>query len=1037
LPWVDDDVPDNGDTAIFEGGSTAKLYAHQDKAVTLKFQSGTATLLLNGFNFSYEGIEVGKPTFAFPAGAEIVGQGRLLNAAAAPGPSIVVGAGNAEADIAFVNLDDIEFHQMLIGANGAPGTARIQNSTAYGRDIVVGRFEIGPGVEVSDLTVTASQVALSNDLTIGWRGEANATIESSVVRAAHRVWVGAGGNPGQPITDAANGALTIRASEVVGGEMWIGTNSTGTVQIEGQSAVDVSGATIVGHLSKADDSEDNLTVKDSDTALRTGSLVVAYGGSSHGNVTLESGGIVRVEGVAIIGNAGDGNVDVDGGGPGAGGQTTLNAGHIRIGEFGNGAGTLSVSNTGQVVVSSERRANPVEPSMFVGIGGKGTLLVEVSSDVAIEANLAIGEWTHTAAPAEVTVLNSEVIVENNITNNERRSKVSVEGENAILRGKNKEFGKTGAMELNVNEGAIAEGTDGVEIGGGDEESTVGVYTGGVLRSNLSVVFQGPTTVHGDSSVAADEAINTDNETVVVAPGSEEGGTAVLTFDTPDFSATQGMTLAIDAVADGWPSAEATSDRLHVTGTANVGGSVALALGFTPVPWTSDGTAGSWTRVLSADEGLSGEMSGSCPDPNSLGLPSLPPKHHYEWKVIHDRDDSTPYGLLAALHSNFYSQPWLGNGTMDVVLVIMEIPPPDGSDDAYETPEDQTLEQTTDGVLDNDIYLGGGGLIPVLIDPPGNGTLTLNPDGTFIYVPYAGFSGTDSFTYRPVSGDYEGDETTVTITVVHDPCQPPVAMDDGFNGNIDTPLSEPAPGVLWNDSGVGTFWVELAADVSSGTLSLSSDGSFLYTPNPGWWGIDYFTYVVTDGVCTSNVATVELDIIPYPPLALDQPAAPGPADALSMQALLVMSDAAIARWRAAGVDDEALADQLAGLRYEIRDLPGSLLGGALPDGTVLIDIDAAGYGWYVDATPRTDREFDRIVSSSQREATSGEAATRADLLTVVMHEIGHFLGLDHAYFQRTGDATNLMNDSIGLGVRRTPTAWEAAIVDYLYWTNRRR
>jgi len=47
------------------------------------------------------------------------------------------------------------------------------------------------------------------------------------------------------------------------------------------------------------------------------------------------------------------------------------------------------------------------------------------------------------------------------------------------------------------------------------------------------------------------------------------------------------------------------------------------------------------------------------------------------------------------------------------------------------------------------------------------------------------------------------------------------------------------------------------DVSNGTLDLSSDGSFSYTPNANYSGEDTFTYKANDGIFESNIATVTI------------------------------------------------------------------------------------------------------------------------------------------------------------------------------------
>jgi hypothetical protein len=124
--------------------------------------------------------------------------------------------------------------------------------------------------------------------------------------------------------------------------------------------------------------------------------------------------------------------------------------------------------------------------------------------------------------------------------------------------------------------------------------------------------------------------------------------------------------------------------------------------------------------------------------------------------------------------------------------------------------------------------------------------------------------------------------------------------------------------------------------------------------------------------------------------------------------------------------------LSGVTVVVVDLPGSALG-AMAGNVLMVDSNAAGYGWFVDATPGSDSEFGRVVSASERRAGASSAAYgRADLLTVMMHELGHRMGMDHS------DAPgNIMQDEIGLGTRRLPTVWDAALAEWMYSTRPRR
>ena len=104
--------------------------------------------------------------------------------------------------------------------------------------------------------------------------------------------------------------------------------------------------------------------------------------------------------------------------------------------------------------------------------------------------------------------------------------------------------------------------------------------------------------------------------------------------------------------------------------------------------------------------------------------------------------------------------------------------------------------------------------------------------------------------------------------------------------------------------------------------------------------------------------------------------------------------------------------LTALSFQIVNLSGGFLDEATAD-TIFIDDDAAGYGWFVDDTPADDDEFSVVAGSNSSTASSGTStAVKVDLLTVVMHEMGHTLGYDDTTTE------SIMNVTLSLGVRRT-------------------
>jgi hypothetical protein len=92
--------------------------------------------------------------------------------------------------------------------------------------------------------------------------------------------------------------------------------------------------------------------------------------------------------------------------------------------------------------------------------------------------------------------------------------------------------------------------------------------------------------------------------------------------------------------------------------------------------------------------------------------------------------------------------------------------------------------------------------------------------------------------------------------------PPVAQNDAYTTNEDTPLTVVAPGVLGNDTDPEgrSLTAELVKGPSHGTLTLNADGSFTYTPTTYFVGTDSFTYAAYDGIATSNTATATITVV---------------------------------------------------------------------------------------------------------------------------------------------------------------------------------
>ncbi len=239
-------------------------------------------------------------------------------------------------------------------------------------------------------------------------------------------------------------------------------------------------------------------------------------------------------------------------------------------------------------------------------------------------------------------------------------------------------------------------------------------------------------------------------------------------------------------------------------------------------------------------------------------------------------DAGPYWRSEEAIVNLAGLPYGGQDTLNLDYAQYVVLPPEnrlpiGAEDQYATDEDTVLEVSAAfGVLANDRDPDGQQLLARLASGAAHGVVSLAPDGSFRYQPEADYSGPDGFTYWLDDGQ-AAIEVAVQLTVrpVNDP---PVPAADSYETDEDTPLSlSVAEGVLANDTDADgdALTPSVVLGPSHGQLSWPGDGSFVYRPDPDFFGTDSFTYRVGDGQVESEPVPVAITVHP-----VNDPPAPG-------------------------------------------------------------------------------------------------------------------------------------------------------------------
>ena len=152
--------------------------------------------------------------------------------------------------------------------------------------------------------------------------------------------------------------------------------------------------------------------------------------------------------------------------------------------------------------------------------------------------------------------------------------------------------------------------------------------------------------------------------------------------------------------------------------------------------------------------------------------------------------------------------------------------------------------------------------------PANGTVTVNPDGSFIYTPDANFDGSDSFTFIANDGTVDSVPAVAAITVT-EVNEPPVAVAQTATTEEDTEVQITLQGTDPNGDPL-TYIVNALPNAGSLTDSLGNpvvagvalpDAIVSYTPNPDFYYNDVIFFHVSDGQLDSGSESVIIGVTP--------------------------------------------------------------------------------------------------------------------------------------------------------------------------------
>lgn len=154
--------------------------------------------------------------------------------------------------------------------------------------------------------------------------------------------------------------------------------------------------------------------------------------------------------------------------------------------------------------------------------------------------------------------------------------------------------------------------------------------------------------------------------------------------------------------------------------------------------------------------------------------------------------------------------------------------------------------------------------------PASGTAVAGGDGTITYTPDPDFNGTDSFAYTICDTDGLCSSAGVDITVEPVPDAPVAVADAPTVAEDGSVLIAAASNDTDVDGDLDPTTVMVTSPPANGMVTANGDGTFTYSPDADFNGIDSFTYAICDttGLCAGGTVDVTVDPVNDDPVVVD-------------------------------------------------------------------------------------------------------------------------------------------------------------------------